>query len=234
MTQNHIFVLQQVINDLLDTDSSLEKAMVRLNYFARLIKNEELIAYTDFEINGYKNSQVPPYRLGMATLHIKMQAWETYHTAQLPVEMLEKPLNEGLKYINIFEGIKVLEVMAAKSQESQLITKKLPMTMLKYFQPAATKLYKSNVQLVVIEAWLTANSNIVIQILSTVRSRLLAFAMQIAEEFGYDIDISSFKKNQNANNKVINNFIKNEIINHGSGNITNTGNSAEVTGDIDL
>ena len=236
MSENHIFVLQKVINDLLDIDVSLEAAMIKLNYFGRLIKNEELITYTDFEINGYTTKDLPPYRKAIATLYIKMQAGANHHTGELPVEMLPAPFNKELRYIGIFEGIKILETTAAKSDktDSQFLRKNFPMPMLRILQPAATKLYKSDVQLLVVEAWLLANSNAVIKVLSNVRSRLLTFAMEIAERFGYDINISSFKEEANTNNQVINNFFKNEIINYGSGNITNTGNESSVAGDIEI
>jgi len=99
-------------------------------------------------------------------------------------------------------------------------------------QPLASKIYLSDVKIVVVEAWITANANIVTQILSTVRSRLLAFTMEIAERFGYNIKISSFKQEQDINNQTINNFIRNEIINHGNGNITNTGSDSNLTAEI--
>ncbi|HCN85273.1 MAG TPA: hypothetical protein DIT07_16885 [Sphingobacteriaceae bacterium] len=234
MSESHIFVLQQVIDDLLNTNSSLESALLKLNYFARLIKNEELLQFTDLEINGYKEVELPQYRKAISTLTAKMQAWQTYHTGEIPISMLEEPFNETLRYLGVYEGVKVLESMVSKSTKnnSPLLIKHLPMEMLSYVQPLASKIYLSDVKIVVVEAWITANANIVTQILSTVRSRLLAFTMEIAERFGYNIKISSFKQEQDINNQTINNFIRNEIINHGNGNITNTGSDSNLTAEI--
>ena len=43
------FPLQEVIDDLVNTDKSLTSALMKLNYFGRLIKNDELIHYTNNE-----------------------------------------------------------------------------------------------------------------------------------------------------------------------------------------
>jgi hypothetical protein len=232
MSENHTFVLQQVIDDLLNGDNSLEIALLKLNYFARLVKNEELLQFTNLEINGYKGDIDPPaYRKAIGTLTVNLQAWQNYYTKEVPVSMLEEPFNEKLQFLGIYDGIKVLESMAAKANnsDSQLLKTDLPMEMLSYIQPAVTKLYKSNVKLVAIGAMLTANPNVVIQIISTVRSRLLAFVMEIAEKFGYTIEISSFKTDLTVNNQVINNFIRTEITNTGNENIINTGSGIEIT-----
>lgn len=230
MSENHTFILQDVINDLIDTNSSLESALFKLNYFARLIKNDDLLNYTNAEINGYKEIAPPEYRKAIATLTVQMQAGYHSHTAEVPISMLEEPFNTEMQYREVREGIKVLERMAASSaaEGSPLIRTDLPMEMLRYVQPAATKLYKSDVKLTVVRAMITSNANIITQIISTVRSRLLAFSMEIAEKFGYNIEITSFRKLEVVNNQTINNIIKTEITNTGDGNIINTGKEAQL------
>ncbi len=73
MSETQTFILKDVINDLIDVKSSLEGALFKLNYFGRLIKNEELTIYTNAEINGYKGTELPNYRKGIATLLVHMQ-----------------------------------------------------------------------------------------------------------------------------------------------------------------
>lgn len=50
----HTFLLQEVIDDLVNTDKSLSAALMKLNYFGKLIKNQELVEYTQSELNGYR------------------------------------------------------------------------------------------------------------------------------------------------------------------------------------
>jgi len=236
MSDRNNFILQDVINDLVDTTKSLESALFKLYYFGRLIKNETLVQYSNAEINGYKELDPPNYRKAIAKLTIRMQVGYNEHTAELPISMLEEPFNTQLQYSEIREGIRVLERMSNSSNQegaSHLRTD-LPMEMLAYIQPAATRLYKSHVRLVVTQGIITTNANVVIQIISTVRSRLLAFCMDIAEEFGYDIEITSFKTHEVINNQTINHIIKTQITNNGNGNINNTGNEAELYANISL
>jgi hypothetical protein len=232
------FVLQEVIDDLVKADTSLVSPLMKLNYFARLIKNEELIEYTNLEINGYQHDHgsYPAYRKGIATLNVKIQAYQTFHFKEVPITMLDAPYNKLLRYSEISEGIGVLEQLAIKYQDKDAneLAKPIPMEMLPYIQPAVSKLYKSDVKLTVVAARISTNPNIVVQIINTVRARLLAFTMEMGETFGYNIEISSFKKDQAINNQTINNFMKTEINNTGDGNVTNTGNNSQVNATINI
>jgi len=53
MTQT--FLLQEVVDDLVNNDKSLSAPLMKLNYFGRLIKNQEIIDYTKNELNGYRD-----------------------------------------------------------------------------------------------------------------------------------------------------------------------------------
>ena len=69
------FLLQEVIDDLVNTDKSLSAPLMKLNYFGKLVKNQELVEYTTSELNGYKEQEenVPPYRRTIGALCIDMQ-----------------------------------------------------------------------------------------------------------------------------------------------------------------
>ncbi|TCC98506.1 AbiTii domain-containing protein [Pedobacter hiemivivus] len=234
MSSNHIFFLQEVINDLIKTDGSIEPALFKLNYFARLIKNQELLDYTDAEINGYKGKEPPGYRKAIATLTVTLQSGAYSQIKEVPISMLEEPFNTHFLYQGVYEGIKVIESMGLKSHknDSPLIRVDLPLEMIPYIQPAALKLYRSNISIQVVGAMITANANIIIQIPSTVKSKLLAFCMELADHFGYDIEIKSFNEKQTVNNHFVTNYIKNEITNNGDGNVNNTGNDSNLEATI--
>ncbi len=50
---NNTFVINDVINDLVDAEKSLINPLMKLNYFGRFTKNKELTEYTLKEIKGY-------------------------------------------------------------------------------------------------------------------------------------------------------------------------------------
>ena len=233
------FSLQKVIDELIDAQKSLTGPLMKLNYFARLIKNAELIEYTTNEFNGYQGPAevVPEYRKTLATLFLDTQAHFNRHTVQLPISMLEEPYRNSLQYVCLREGISTIEKLARESEsndtDNEIITV-LPMEMLRFFQEPTRKLYKSDVRIDVIGARLSGNANAVISIPTSIRTKLLEFAMNIAENFGYDIEIESFNDKREINNQTIINQMNTTINNSGDGNIITTGNENQIENNVTL
>src|ERR1035437_8134891 len=94
------FLLQQVIDDLINTDKSLSAPLIKLNYFGRLIKNAELIEYTQNELTGYRENRenIPRYRKTIGTLYIDMQAYYNRDSGQLPISMIEEPYRKAFQH----------------------------------------------------------------------------------------------------------------------------------------
>lgn len=233
------FVLQEVIDDLINFDKSLTSPLMKLNYFGRLIGNQELITYTNNELNGYrgKENDIPEYRKTIATLHIDMQAYVHRHSGQLPISMLEEPYRETLRFVSVREGIAAIEKLARETEkvdsEGQIMTN-LPMEMLHVLQEPARKLYRSDVRLDVIGARLAGNSSIVVEIPTAIRTKLLDFVMSIAEKFGYDIEIESFNKQADTNNQTIIHEMNTTINNSGDGNVINTGDKNQIENKVSI
>lgn len=230
MALNRKFILQQIIDDLLNPEMSLVGPLMKLTYFGRLTKNEELVNFTTNEINGYKeqNSIVPAYRKTLGSLIVDVQAYMNRHTAEIPISMLEKPFNDAFRYIDVREGIATIEKMSKEMVESDGDKKEfyrpIPLELLHVIQPAVRKLYKSNVRLDAVGARLIGNGNIILEIPNSIRTKLLEFVMQIADNFGDDIEIETFNQ-ENKNNQTINNIMNTVINNSGDGNILNTGDN---------
>jgi hypothetical protein len=225
------FLLQQVIDDLIESRSSLVGPLMKLNYFGRLSKNEELIDFTGKEINGYsaKETNIPEYRKTLAKLMVDVQAARHRHTVEIPITMLEEPLNKALRYLDAREGISTIENMAlemSKNQENEFY-RPLPLEMLPYIQPALDRLYRSNTRLNAVGARLYGNGNLLLEIPNHIRTKLLEFVMTIAERLGYDIE--NLKGNPAETNKIINNIMHQTINSSGNGNIVNTGDNNSLT-----
>lgn len=230
------FLLQEVIDDLVNTEKSLSAPLMKLNYFGRLVKNQELIDYTQNELNGYRDQKnIPDYRRTIGTLFIDMQMYIHRHSGQLPVSMLEEPYRDTLKYVYVREGIAAIEKLAREAEsggsDGQIITQ-LPMEMLHILQAPARKLYKSDARVDVIGARLAGNASIVVEIPNAIRTRLLEFAMSIAEMFGHDIEIESFNKKAETNNQTIIHQMNTTINNSGDGNVINTGNQNQIENNV--
>lgn len=223
---------------MVNTEKSLSAPLMKLNYFGRLVKNQELIDYTQNELNGYRNQEnIPDYRRTIGTLFIDMQMYIHRHSGQLPVSMLEEPYRGALKYVYVREGIAAIEKLARDAEsgdsDGQIMTQ-LPMEMLHILQAPARNLYKSDARVDVIGARLVGNASIVVEIPNAIRTRLLEFTMSLAEMFGHDIEIESFNKKAETNNQTIIHQMNTTINNSGDGNVINTGNQNQIENNVTL
>jgi hypothetical protein len=235
-----IFLLQEVIDDLVNTDRSLSSPLMKLNYFAKLIKNQELLDFTQNELNGYRDrlDLIPDYRKSRGTMLVDFQAYYNKHLGKpLPISMINKDYREVFEYVYVKEGIAVVEKLAIEAHKGDsegYIATPLPMELLHILQEPARKLYRSNVRIDVIAARMTTNSSIVVEIPNAIRTKLLDFIMALADEFGYDIEIESFNNKADINNKTIINQMNTTINNSGDGNVINTGNKNQIENNVTL
>jgi hypothetical protein len=213
---------------------------MKLNYFAKLIKNQELIDFTQNELNGYRDrlDLIPDYRKSRGTLLVDFQAYYNQHLGNpLPISMIDKDYREAFEYFYVKEGIAVVEKLATEAHKEDsegYIATPLPMELLYILQEPARKLYRSDVRIDVIAARLTTNSSIVVEIPNAIRTKLLDFMMALADEFGYDIEIESFNKKADINNKTIIHQMNTTINNSGDGNVINTGNENQIENNVTL
>lgn len=233
------FPLQEVIEDIVNTEKSLSSALMKLSYFGRLINNDELINYTSKELNGYNvNEDVPEYRKSIGKFRIEMQAYTHTHHGVLPVSMLEEPFKSIYKYVKIREGISSIEQLGKEAtldgESNKEIGVAFPMEMLRILQTPARKLYQSNVRIDVVGATLCTSKNIIVEIPNAIRTKLLEFVMSIAKEFGYSIEIETFNKNSEINNQTINNYMSTTINNNGDGNLINTGDHNQIDNKVQI
>jgi hypothetical protein len=182
--------------------------------------------------------EVPEYRKAISTLEITIQADRKY-TKEIPISYLEDPFDKKLRYLDIGYGIGILEQMILDRNKQEkpepFIMRPIPQEMLHIIRKAAEKAYLFNGRVSIENAILKGNAYKVNEIISVVRHRLLSFVTAIADDFGYIIEISSFKGiDQKKNNQTINNYMNTVITNTGDGSIINTGNDSSIDATITI
>ncbi|HVI47996.1 MAG TPA: hypothetical protein VM802_24220 [Chitinophaga sp.] len=232
-------ILKQVLAELIDMGKSLHGSIMKLYYFARETKNEELIAFLKNEINGYQIGDVlPDYRKTAGQLFVTLQFGiygDGTEVREIPRSMVPEDALSLLTEVRLYEGVAVLEKMATEKSQEQFIYKGLPMESLHTIVPAVEKLYKSDSgQVIPISARVRANANVVTQVPQTIRMRLLDFVYEIKEAIGLEINISEFSKHPEKINQITNNFMSTNIHNTGDGNFINTGDNNQNTVNITI
>lgn len=108
------------------------------------------------------------------------------------------------------------------------------MEYLHYFQPSVEKLYKPPFyKAKIIGATMTCNEVFILGISNNIRMILMDFITNIAEQFGYDIEIKTFNEKP-ENNKIIIEQMNNIINNTGDGNTINMGNNNHNENNISI
>ncbi|KAF2336360.1 AbiTii domain-containing protein [Flavobacterium daemonense] len=226
----HNFLLQEVIDELINTDKTLQGPLMKLNYFGRLTKNQKLIDFTTKEMKGYEvEDEVPKYRETIAKLLVTAQSYYVdSQELEIPISAI-KELRNRFTYVGVRDGIATVEKMARDMEEkgNKEFYKPLPLELLHFVQPVLRELYKTNPPLSATGSRLIGNGNIFLDIPSSIRTTLLELVMAIADEFGYDVEISEF--NNTKINNTINNYMSTNITNTGDGNVINTGNENKIS-----
>jgi len=151
--------------------------------------------------------------------------------------MIDEKYREAFEFVYIKEGISVVEKLATefyKRDSEEVIANPLSMEKLHVLQEPARKFYKSDVRIDVIAGRITTSPSLVVEIPIAIRTKLLDFLIGIADEFGYDIEIESFNKNSDKNNKTIIHQMNTTINNSGDGNLINTGNDNQIENSITI
>jgi len=235
------FLLEQVTSELMDNNTSLIGPIMKLQYFASRTGNSELLEFILSELNGYKvKDTLPDYRISKAIIYVDVQFGDIRHPdLEIPVEMIDEKHRYLFQNFTVTDSVSVLEQMSLTDKESKnysnYLVVNLPLTYIHYFQEAATSLYKNPYfQTKVVGSRLLTNKNIILRALTSVRSRLLTFCLEIGSNFGYEISIENYNKSQKLNNQKITNYMTTIINNNGDGNIANTGDNSNIHATITI
>lgn len=230
------FKLQEVINDLIDIDVSLCKPLMKLYYLGKLINNQELIEYTHKEINGYdvQDENIPYYRKTRPRLFAKIKNdLGVEGKTEIPISMLDENFKKTIEATSIYFGVEYVEKKKEGSLDREIVSI-FPLEFLPHVQPIINKIIKGVTPWYVQQVESVYNSIVFFNIVSNIRTKLLDFVMEIGEKFGMNVEVNTFKKSTDTNNKIINNIMNTTIYNNGDGNFTNTGNSNSITNSINI
>lgn len=240
MDDNYHFLLKDVINDLLTDEKSLVGPLMKLKYFANLTSNDPLESYTTRELEGYRNveeSEIPSYRKTIGQIKLEISLLGAVKIIDASETLLEPPEFQGhFRYLIFREGIKTIETISNRldKTDEQHVYHPFPPQLLPFFEEGIRK-RNDEMRVRVLSGHIEGNKYSVIEILTTVRSRLLNFIMEVAKKFGSNIEIAEFNKDQIHNNQIIFNIMNStEIHNSGDGVVVNTGDHASVSANITL
>lgn len=226
-------LINQIIQEIVDPSFKLKDILLEVKILAFKINNPKLKKWVEVELNGYSGEEIPQYRIVPAGCYgnlIQDRGFGSYATRNnslLPVEYLEEETREALMKVWISNSVSELESMVVdKSNELQI---QIPHLIYRKF----SNIIKNG--WVVDSAWQRININSIEGILSSIRSNLLTFLLELLEESGQNKEIDFMGKKQKIDklfDKTIGS-ISGRIVNISVGSdfiqSTNTGEKASST-----
>lgn len=215
-------LVSQIINDLVDDDKSLTTALLKTKVLASRIQSEELLNWVNSELTGYINLEhLPEYRQNIPT-YIKGQyinGNQHITGGDIPTDGLAPDIEKRLLTQNFLDSVKGLEKTVIQN----------PSTVTMPVSPDFVAIVELNIKNMgypyfnLLEIHKIISTNLIVELLSNVRSKLLDFILEIDQKFGSLAEIKDLKMKSEEIKSIVNNTII-----QGDGNVFNTGEKAKI------
>ena len=226
-------LISNIIQELIDSDTSLDAPLFKTKVLASRIKNNELLYWVNNEINGYpKGTVIPEYRMTKTTIRANyMNGYYQYQNQALSTCDLPEPLAEKLNTKELDESVSVLESLYRSTRDEKnggVLSIVIPPEAVSFMEHKIRE--KGNPYFHIIKAWRELGADYILQTLSVIKSKLLDFMLALEEEFGMETPIENLQANKNKVTQIMNST----IINAGEGNVINTGENSNLTVNITI
>lgn len=223
--------INTIIKELVDPSTKLKDTLLKVQVLSFKIKNPKLKEWVECELNGFVGKELPTYRIIPSSVFGTLEQDRGFggllrrNNEALPIEYLEKELRDALMIVRVTSSVSELELMIQKDGDYQINIPHL-------VHSEITKLLRNG--WVVSSAWQKISINSIEGIINSIKSKLLTFLLELADEIGEqeNIDIMEHKKKiDNLFDKTIGNLTGETInISIGTDNIqsVNTGDKANV------
>lgn len=218
-------LLEDIINELVDSNLSLTYPFLKTKVLASRINNISLLKWVDDELNGYPNElKIPSYRITSACVYGSFLSGNVKMS-----NFLIPTLRLNDEYMNIFnknyfkESIQSLEIMkntpcnyGVPSELYGILIEELESNGYRFVH-----LYHAEKKIP-----LTSIS----EVLSIIRNKLLEIMLAIEKQFGKEVNIENLK----SKNRQITSMVTNYISNSGYGIVTNIGDNNNIKANIKI
>lgn len=171
-------LLDEIIGLLSDKDGSLTDALLKMKVVMFSIGHKELIEWVNDELNGYpREKEVPDYRIiGSRLMGTLRDIAAIYNRYPIPTSHLPKEHQEYFNESKMRQSIAALEGFAT-NLEGHLTVPVAPEFYRKLGEGFTSGTW-------VERAWIESQPSQIVEILVTVRSRLLDFALELKNKLG--------------------------------------------------
>lgn len=175
-------LLAEIREAAVDGNSDLESLLRKCRVLAARLKHQELANWVNRELDGYsEDGPVPPYRECHGNCYGHLFGFaRTLQNCPIPETNFPEQIRDRCTNIKFYKGVAALRSMLQEIPQGQHGTFEFAVP------PELYKLIKpKNVagDFVLAQAWISINRDRVAAILSTIRNKILNFALEIEQEY---------------------------------------------------
>lgn len=177
-----------IVEDLVNPDIKLSNTLLKVQILASKLKNEKLKTWINYELNGYygEGVELPEYRMIGASVYGNLQQDRFGNilrksNSPLPVEVLGRELMIAIQKIPMNSAVSEMEELPQKGKTLQV---DIPFSVHQHISKKLSNGWY------VTEAWQQFNTSSIDGILSSLKSKLLAFLLELNDELGSNANFS--------------------------------------------
>ncbi|CAM1364017.1 AbiTii domain-containing protein [Tenacibaculum xiamenense] len=222
-------LISQIINELIESEKSINGALLKTKVLASRIQNKELLDWVNRELNGYSSTKdLPEYRKNI-TSYLKgnyVNGNVKYTNQPIPTIGLDEIFQKKLQSTEFQDSITALENLINKNDSSTLASP-LRAEIVGMIEENWIEMGNPYLQLMNVSKIISKSA--IVEVVSKVRNKLLDFMLKVDEEFGGFTEIKDLKEKQKEISTIMNQTIINTS---GDGNVVNTGDKNKVNAKI--
>lgn len=182
--------IEEIINDLISEQISLEIPFLKAKVLLYEIDNKEILAWINAELKGYEVNEVPSYRTIPASLIGDLSnGYQRYHNASIPIMHLSKKMMQFFSTTTLPHSLSGLEHLISNLDGNDFLVCQMPLETLSVVNSnIPTNGY--NVE----SCHLRVPKASVKTMISTIRSKMLDFMLEVKKEFGSEIGVQVDKE----------------------------------------
>lgn len=166
-------IIKELIDELSQSKTPLTDILIRSKVLAHRLKNEKIKDWINDELNGYQSEELPNYRiLPCRVMGSVNNGIINRKNIPLPLYHLEKGIKDVLEKIHLYQSISTLEEIS-KNHDSEVISRVIPIELYNHISSVFSDGF------VVEYAQCEVSRIQIIQVLTSIRSKLLDFLMDI-------------------------------------------------------
>lgn len=169
-------LLREIQDAAIDGSTDLETLLRKCRLLAARLKNEQFKQWVQSELDGYPSgTEVPDYRKFHCQCfgHFSGPFHSGMRDAPIPEMCIPKEFRDGLTNISMREGVSALKDLTDNCGDEGTLRSEWPADAYAFF---GQQIYE---RMNLMQAWMRISKSSVVGILSTVRNRILNFAIEI-------------------------------------------------------